>query len=820
MTKLISGRIEKTSSANVSAERYQFLRIEEAEPDLGLPSQLGQIFTSDLSGNRRWTTLDTANVTETTNQYFTNARVLGALVTSNVNVDNLYASGTLYANGLTIRNISVTDNVLLGNVTAVSTTSNTLLADTVTANVVTSNTIVGNRITGNVITSNTIVADVITANSFASTGVGTPTLSSATSIILNANGANGGAVVIQNSALRLKTYTTEAANALTASAGDVIFNSNTNTVQSYNGTSWIKIGEGISSSQVSEGVNLFYTNSRVLSAVTPLLTTANTVELNNLYFTHARVLSALAGNNVSVNDLTVAGDLIVQGNTVTLNTSTVVVEDKNILLANGAINAAAADGAGISIAGADANITYVNTGDKFVISKTTEIRGNISADAWLNLYTSNVIESTNQYFTNVRVLQAVNPLLTTANVLETTNQYFTNVRVLQAVNPLLTTANVIEDTNLYFSNSRVYANIAATRISVHSDVDLTGILPGDTVIWDGNNLIAGSGYASGANITDLALRVVAIENHTTDELPEGNVNLYFTNARVRGAISAGRGISIDHQTGTITSLIYPSVYNLTTGATKTAITTDTMANAMSFSSTVFADRYIGKSLHATNISDEATFISANIHYANGNIIPLAYKIGIPVGGALEFLKRTQIFAPGDAIYLQGFNSSGAPTNGQISTSLTYETISDGTYNGKGYYINNANTNVEIFSSPENVFTIIESIKLVNLTNNNIPAKTYWANATNVAKAYFSYNLPIPPNSIVEVLQGPKRIEGTEKIVVNANDIGLTAFISYRLESTTGIDFEPTSINPSDSIIIGISTSELDGTTLYYSIEPV
>ena len=75
MTRLISGRVERIDSANVSADRYEYLRLEEAEPDLGLPSSLGQVFTSNLSGGRSWVTLDTANVNETSNLYYTNARV-------------------------------------------------------------------------------------------------------------------------------------------------------------------------------------------------------------------------------------------------------------------------------------------------------------------------------------------------------------------------------------------------------------------------------------------------------------------------------------------------------------------------------------------------------------------------------------------------------------------------------------------------------------------------------------------------------------------------------------------------------------------------
>ena len=38
--------------------------------------------------------------------------------------------------------------------------------------------------------------------------------------------------------LNLKSYTTSARNALTSSAGDVIYNTDDNKVQFYNGTSW------------------------------------------------------------------------------------------------------------------------------------------------------------------------------------------------------------------------------------------------------------------------------------------------------------------------------------------------------------------------------------------------------------------------------------------------------------------------------------------------------------------------------------------------------------------------------------------------------
>ena len=54
MTKLISGRVAKVDSANVSVDRYQFIGLSETEPDLGLPAVSGYVLSSDITGNRIW----------------------------------------------------------------------------------------------------------------------------------------------------------------------------------------------------------------------------------------------------------------------------------------------------------------------------------------------------------------------------------------------------------------------------------------------------------------------------------------------------------------------------------------------------------------------------------------------------------------------------------------------------------------------------------------------------------------------------------------------------------------------------------------------
>jgi hypothetical protein len=117
------------------------------------------------------------------------------------------------------------------------------------------------------------------------------------------------------------TFTVDAQGRLTAAANSTI---------------------SITASQVSD---------RATNLVTGLTGTANEITVSNSGV--GAVTVGLASNVTIANNLTVTGDLTVQGNTTTLNTATLVVEDKNIVLANVASPTdTTADGAGISVLGA------------------------------------------------------------------------------------------------------------------------------------------------------------------------------------------------------------------------------------------------------------------------------------------------------------------------------------------------------------------------------------------------------------------------------------------------------------------------------------
>jgi len=86
------------------------------------------------------------------------------------------------------------------------------------------------------------------------------------------------------------------------------------------------------------------------------------------------------GNSTSettVNDnLTITGDLTVNGTTTTINSTTLTVDDLNVVLASGAADSSAADGAGITIDGASATLLYEHTGTKWMFNKPLDMSAN------------------------------------------------------------------------------------------------------------------------------------------------------------------------------------------------------------------------------------------------------------------------------------------------------------------------------------------------------------------------------------------------------------------------------------------------------------
>lgn len=98
-------------------------------------------------------------------------------------------------------------------------------------------------------------------------------------------------------------------------------------------------------------------------------------------YTAFEVLNQNFTGTTTVADLTVTGDLTVDGTTTTINSTTLNVDDINITVASGAADAAAANGAGLTVDGANATFNYASSGDKWTMNKDLDITGTAYSSA-------------------------------------------------------------------------------------------------------------------------------------------------------------------------------------------------------------------------------------------------------------------------------------------------------------------------------------------------------------------------------------------------------------------------------------------------------
>ena len=132
----------------------------------------------------------------------------------------------------------------------------------------------------------------------------------------------------------------------------------------------------------TDGTNFVLTTGAALNDTVNYVA-YGTFELADVYTktaSDARYLP-LTGGTISSN-LIVTGNLTVNGTQTIVNSTTLDVADKNITVASGAANAAAANGAGLTVAGASATFNYAATGDKWTMNKPLDVTGTVNATAF------------------------------------------------------------------------------------------------------------------------------------------------------------------------------------------------------------------------------------------------------------------------------------------------------------------------------------------------------------------------------------------------------------------------------------------------------
>ena len=448
--------------------------------------------------------LTTANVTELTNLYFSNTRVLANLRLSSIN--DLYDVDTTYkANGQALLWNSVSNVWYPGNI--LSSILNTDYLNEGTSNLYYTNARARTAFTP---ADPTIEIDW-------STG----TIRANVSAIANAAASTDG--VPEGFTNKYFTNSRVFANLQLASLNDLydvnIYPYATNNqVLIYNEDTgkWFSGTPTITSAFFAE-----YAGEANVVLQINNFTTDNLVEgANNLYLRYDLLANLLANVSIDIlKDVNTRGTLAA-GNVLTYDGNTWV--PRNISAAISSINSSNSNVALFAYFAANANVSLfaynanianiVLTLNNFTTANLLESSSNLyftyaraNAAIWPSLTAANIANF------NSTVNATVYPSLTTANVVELTNQYFTNVRVLQAVNPLLTTSNVIEGSNFYFTNTRVLTALEWADTTTTRNLTAQG------------NLIVNGAFASlGVSNLEASARFITVaKTATTQTQAEG-----------------------------------------------------------------------------------------------------------------------------------------------------------------------------------------------------------------------------------------------------------------------------------------------------------
>ena len=284
--------------------------------------------------------------------------------------------------------------------------------------------------------------------------------------------------------------------------------------QTRDGSSYVVLP--VSTSELSEGSNLYYTDTRVRNAVS-------------------------AGTGISYNSSTG-----VITNSITQYTDT---------LARNAI----------SVAGSGSY--NASTGVITVTGGVTSVNSSTGA---VTLTTTDISEGNNLYYTTSRFDTRL-ALKSTTNLAEGANLYYTTARANTDFDTRLgtkSTTNLAEGTNLYYTDARARGAVSATGdLSYTSSTGVISFTQNKawSALTGTPTTISGYGITNAYTKTevDSAITTAIATKDNTDEISEGSTNLYFTTARARGAVSAGTGITYSSSTGVIA--VTNGVYTTDTG---------------------------------------------------------------------------------------------------------------------------------------------------------------------------------------------------------------------------------------------------------------
>jgi len=170
------------------------------------------------------------------------------------------------------------------------------------------------------------------------------------------------------SATSIPVFTVNAKGLVTAVSSAVI--STALTIAGNTGIDTVGLGVDTLTFTGGTGVSTIVADNQVTFAIGQSVGTTDNVTFNNVTVNGTLNSDDITAGNISIaGNATIVGNLTIQGTTTTVNSTAVAITDINLTLAKDAATAAQADGAGLTVLGAGATLTYTSANDRWSMNK-------------------------------------------------------------------------------------------------------------------------------------------------------------------------------------------------------------------------------------------------------------------------------------------------------------------------------------------------------------------------------------------------------------------------------------------------------------------
>ena len=516
-----------------------------------------------------------------------------------------------------------------------------------------------------------------------------------------------------------------------------------------NGT-WSRAVDANTSTKVNSGMTTRVEEGNTYADVLFVLTTNDpiTLDTTSLTFsssiigTNGQVLyndnGSSAGNaNLTFNgttlsasalyvttDAVIDGNLTVNGQTTTINSTTTTIDDKNIVLASGAADGAAADGAGITIDGASASLTYVNSSNSWAFDRKLGANGTITATqlvsnvstgtapltvtsttqvANLNVAVAGTVSSASQSnitsvgtLTGLDVNAQINATAFSSNISTGTAPFTVSstTRVANLNVAAAGVANTVVDAaqpNITSLGTLTALNVnAQTNATIFSSNIATGTAP---LVVASTTRVANLNVATAGNLINGNSNVVVVANANVNISSTGNANVFVVTgvgANVNGDLSI-TGTVTGGSIKTTSSSSAPS--SPTVGDMWYNTTTDVLYRRTSDGTTSFWLDVGGPASYSLNaLSLIGDTLSTSV--LNSSLTSVGTLTGLTTSGAAS-ITYTPSTATGFGVTITGKDTQGG--TGYFDFLKATNTTSGVTNGSKIFRLNNAG-NVEIVNS--------------------------------------------------------------------------------------------------------------------------